>query len=327
MKTKNILMMAAVMVVGFASCSSEDELAQSNYPADNVVRINSNVNDMKTRASYTTETLDAFSFYIKNEANENYNYFNKKVENKSGVWNPESMMLWQGAKQSVSIIAVAPYNKYANGDVSRARDYTVSVETTQTESSCKSDFLVYKNMNFVPEEDLNSNGAVDVTFTHVFSLLNIHIEIGNQFNGSDGLASNIIKNVKIGGTITSCDVDFTTTPVSVIVDYTKSPTLVAPEEGDFEKATTEQVRAAANYSAILIPQTINEGFRIEFDIESESNGQTATTTYVWTSPESVTLESGKSHLLKLTVGKDLMLIGNMETTPWTEGTGGDLETE
>jgi len=327
MKTKNIWMMAAAMAIGFASCSSEDDLAQSNYPMDNVVRINTNVESMKTRASYTTETLDAFSFYIKNEANKNYTFSNIKVEKENNAWKSASMMLWQSATQSVSVIAVAPYNQYANGDVSQARDYTVSVEETQTENSRKSDFLVYKNTNFVPETDLNSNGEVDVTFTHVLSLLNIHIEIGNQFNGSDGLASNIIKNVKIGGTIISGDVDFTTTPVSVIVDYTKSPTLVAPEEGNFEKATTEQARATANYSAILIPQTIAEGFKVEFDVETTKDGITEKKTYMWISPKAVTLESGQKHLLKLSVGKDLMLMGNMEATPWTEGTGADLETE
>lgn len=326
MKTKNILMMAAAMAIGFASCSNEDDLAQSNYPMDNVVRINTNVEGMKTRASYTTETLDAFGFYIKNEANAKYTYSKIKVEKNGSNWIPASMMLWQSAKQSVNIIAIAPYNQYANGDISQTSMYPVTVEEKQTANSSNSDFLAYKNADFVPETGLNSNGAVDVTFTHVFSLLNIKIELGNEFYGSDGLASNIIKNVKIGGTIISGNVDFTTTPIGVSVDATLPTTLVEPEEGNFEKST-EKEQAAANYSAILIPQTITEGFKVEFDVEITKGSTTEKKTFVWISPNAVKLESGKSHQLDLTVGKDLVKGGKIISTPWKDGEGGTLETE
>ena len=39
--------MAAAMIT---SCSSEDELSQSNYPSDNIVRVTAGVNNAKTRA-------------------------------------------------------------------------------------------------------------------------------------------------------------------------------------------------------------------------------------------------------------------------------------
>ncbi len=42
-----ITAMAAAMIT---SCSNEDELSQSNYPSDNIIRITAGVNNAKTRA-------------------------------------------------------------------------------------------------------------------------------------------------------------------------------------------------------------------------------------------------------------------------------------
>lgn len=56
MKAIKILTMAALATAVFASCSSEDDLAQSNYPMDNVVRIMTSVDGMNTRASYGNST-------------------------------------------------------------------------------------------------------------------------------------------------------------------------------------------------------------------------------------------------------------------------------
>ena len=42
-----ITAMAAAMIT---SCSNEDELSQSNYPSDNIIRVTAGVNNAKTRA-------------------------------------------------------------------------------------------------------------------------------------------------------------------------------------------------------------------------------------------------------------------------------------
>ena len=52
MKAIQFFALTALGAALFASCSSEDELAQSNYPMDNVVRIMTSVDGMNTRASY-----------------------------------------------------------------------------------------------------------------------------------------------------------------------------------------------------------------------------------------------------------------------------------
>ena len=313
-------MLAAAMAIGFASCTSEDELAQSNYPADNVVRVTTSVEGMKTRASYTTDNLKEFAFCIVNaNSSDKYSYNNIKMTKDGTAWTPSKQMLWQNATQPVDIIAYAPFDKAGNTEkMNEVSKYPFSVELQQSAGSFSSDFLVYKKKGFVPGQDLK-NGAVDITFTHALSLLNINIQFGTDFNKTTPLASNPITNIKIGGSINKGYADFTADALSVLVDATASASLIAPEVGDFNAAANSDDHATANYSAILIPQTIAQGFRVEFEIDGKM--------YVWTASESVKLEASKKHQLNLTVGKDLTKTGNIVASPWKDGEGGTLETD
>ena len=99
MKAIKILTMAALATAVFASCSSEDELAQSNYPMDNVVRIMTSVDGMNTRASYgnSTDKLNSFGFCIINANSTTYTYDNVKVTKDGSNWKPATQMLWQNS--------------------------------------------------------------------------------------------------------------------------------------------------------------------------------------------------------------------------------------
>lgn len=321
MKAIKILAMAALATAVFASCSNDEDLTQSSYPADNVVRVTTNVEDITTRAFHTTNTLDEFAFCIGNANSRKYSYNNIMMTKEGTKWNPSVQMLWLNSTQPVDIMAYAPFNR--EGDhvtMIKVNKYPVSVSTQQMAGTYESDFLVYKKTGFVPEKDL-TNGAVDITFTHVLSLLNIKIEFGTDFNNTTPLASNPINNIIIGGSINQAYADLTADPITVAVDATCAPVLIEPERGEFTAAANKDAHATANYSAILIPQTIADGFRVEFEI----NGKI----YVWRAPESVIarLEAGKKHLLTLTVGKDFVKASSMKASPWVEGTGATLETE
>ena len=319
MKAIKILTMAALATAVFASCSSEDELAQNNYPMDNVVRVTTSVKDINTRAFHSTNTLDEFAFCIVNSNNTKYSYDNVKVTKEASTWTPASQMLWQNASQPVDIIAYAPYSNISRYEkMSNATNYPVYVKVQQEADTYESDFLVYKKKGFVPGTNL-TNGAVDITFTHALSLLNINIEFGNEFSKTTPLTSNPIKNINIGGSVNLGYADFTADAISVTVDATSAPVLIVPVLGDFNAAANNEAHATVSYSAILIPQTIAEGFRVEFEIDGKN--------YVWTASESVTLESGKKHQLNLIVGKDVVKSGYISASPWTEETGGTLETE
>ena len=263
--------------------------------------------------------LDEFAFCIVNPQSTKFSYDNVKVTKEASTWTPASQMLWQNASQPVDIIAYAPYSKISKYEkMSNATNYPVYVKVQQEADTYESDFLVYKKKGFVPEKDL-TNGAVDITFTHALSLLNINIEFGNEFSKTTPLTSNPINNITVGGSVDRGYADFTKDVISVTADATRAPVLIVPVLGDFNAAANNEAHAIVSYSAIFIPQTIAEGFRVEFEIDGKI--------YVWTASESVTLESGKKHQLNLTVGKDVVKSGYISSKPWTEGTGGTLETE
>jgi len=323
MKTKNILMVAAAMAIGFASCSSEDELAQSNYPQDNVVRINTNMEGMKTRASYgnSTDNLRSFGFCINNANSTTYTYDNVEVTKDGSNWYPGSQMLWQNANTAVDILAYAPFQETTSGGVYGNTNYAFSVEETQSKETYLSDLIVYKKASFTPNTDLNSNKAVGVTFEHALSQLNLTLELRDAFNQDEEkpVTAESVTDVKINGTVIGCKVDFTANPISVTANN-QATSSITPETVGFTAAVATTDHAIFNYSAIVIPQTVKENvFSIEFKVNDIA--------YIWTSTSPVTLGAGKSYQLKLYVGKEAVQSGAMNAKPWTEGKTADLETE
>ena len=324
MKAIKILTMAALATVVFASCSNDDELAQSNYPADNVVRIMTSVDGMNTRASYGSSTakLSSFGFCINNASNAKYTYDNIKVTQENGNWNPAIQMLWQNSTTAVDILAYAPYQDGNNG-IFRNANYAFSVQENQnTADDYSSDLIVYKKTGFKPELDLNTNQAVDVSFTHLLSQLNLIIELRDQFNQDEKnpVTAGFVTDVKVNGTIISSKVDFAAASIGVQVDGTQEATAITPETTEFKAAGKTTDHAAFNYSAIVIPQTVTTGnFSISFKVDGSD--------YIWTATSDVKFVSGMKHELHLLVGKDVVQGGTISATPWGDGGTGSLETD
>ena len=329
MKAIKILTMAALATVVFASCSNDDELAQSNYPADNVVRIMTSVDGMNTRASYGSSTakLSSFGICINNTSNAKYTYDNIKVTQEGSNWNPATQMLWQNSTTAVDILAYAPYQETtedANGKVNvfGKTDYAFSVKEDQSNAEdYSSDLIVYKKTGFKPESDLNTNQAVDVTFTHLLSQLNLTIELRDQFNQDEKkpVTSATVTDVKVDGTFIRSKVNFAADPISVLRDGHAS-TAITPETVAFKKADKTTDHATFKYSAIVIPQKVIVGqLCIKFKVDG--------TDYIWTGTSDVEFVSGKKYDLLLLVGKDVVQGGTISATPWGDGGTGSLETD
>ena len=314
--------MAALATVVFASCSNEDELAQSNYPADNVVRIMTSVDGMNTRASYGSSTakLSSFGICINNASNAKYTYDNIKVTQEGSNWNPATQMLWQNSTTAVDILAYAPYQDGNNGIFGKT-DYAFSVQEDQSKADdYSSDLIVYKQTGFTPGLELNTNKAVDVSFTHLLSQLNLTIELRDMFNHNNKVTDAFVTDVKVNGTYISSKVDFTAAPIGVRIDDTKAATAITPETTGFTEAKNATDHAIFNYSAIVIPQTVTTGI---FSISFKVNG----TDYIWTATSDVKFVSGMKHELHLLVGKDVVQGGTISATPWGNGGTGSLETD
>lgn len=332
MEKIKFLTMAALATAFFASCSNEDGLPQSNYPADNVVRITTSVDGMNTRASYggSTAKLSSFGFCINNAGSTKYTYDNIKVTQENGKWNPATQMLWQNSTTPVDILAYAPYQETTEDASGKVKvfgktDYAFSVKADQSGANdYSSDLIVYKQTGFTPGSELNTSKAVDVTFTHLLSQLNLTIELRDQFNQDEKkpVTSATVTDVKVDGTLIRSKVNFAADPISVQFDGRASKA-ITPETVAFTKADKTTDHATFKYSAIVIPQWIMAG---TFCISFKVNGND----YIWTSTSDVKFVSGKKYDLHLLVGKDVVQGGVISAKPWEEGTTGttgSLETD
>ena len=329
MKAIKILTMAALATAVFASCSNEDELAQSNYPMDNVVRIMTSVDGMNTRASYgnSTDKLSSFGFCINNANSTTYTYDNVKVTKEGSNWIPATQMLWQNSTTVVDILAYAPYQETTEDASGKVKvfgktDYAFSVKEDQSNAEdYSSDLIVYKQTGFKPGTELNTSKAVDVTFTHLLSQLNLTIELRDQFNQDEKkpVTSATVTDVKVDGTLIRSKVNFAADPISVQFDGRASKA-ITPETVAFTKADKTTDHATFKYSAIVIPQWIMAGsFCISFKVDG--------TDYIWTSTSDVEFVSGKKYDLLLLVGKDVVQGGVITARPWGEETIIEKETD
>ena len=323
------LAMAALATAVFASCSSEDELAQSNYPMDNVVRIMTSVDGMNTRASYgnSTDKLNSFGFCIKNANSEKYTYDNIKVSQEGNNWIPATQMLWQNSTTAVDILAYAPYQETTEDASGKVKvfgktDYAFSVKEDQSNAEdYSSDLIVYKQTGFKPGTELNTSKAVDVTFTHLLSQLNLTIELRDQFNQDEKkpVTSATVTDVKVDGTFIRSKVNFAADPISFLRDGQASAA-ITPETVAFKKADKTTDHATFKYSAIVIPQKVIAGqLCIKFKVDG--------TDYIWTGTSDVEFVSGKKYDLLLLVGKDVVQGSVITARPWGEETIIEKETD
>ena len=325
--------MAAAMIT---SCSSEDELSQSNYPSDNIVRVTAGVNNAKTRAEGAgTEMKKDFSLTIVNKNAPKYTYTDNVFSKTSGDWACSETLLWQNSETTVDIAAFAPAQTgkfngvYAEGSI---QPITYSVADDQSTKSDNNDLLYYYAKDFNPGTSL-VNKKLSIQFNHAFCMIDIVVTLGTEFNKPKVLDDSPIVKVTLDGTKIAANVDVknaatgstTTTAASVVTaSETATPTTITTTKGTFTKAANEEANAKSCFSCIAIPQTVAANtFKVSL--------MTAGKRYEWTSADKVELKSGYRYTLELSMGNDVVLLkgGSISASPWTEGDTGDkpLETD
>lgn len=325
--------MAAAMIT---SCSSEDELSQSNYPSDNIVRVTAGVNNAKTRAEGAGTPLEQpLSLTVVNKNAPKYTYTDKVFSKSSGDWACSETLLWQKSDALVDIVAFAPAQTgkfngvYANESI---QPIAYSVASDQSTSSANNDLLYYYAKDFNPGESLDK-GKLKIQFNHAFCMIDINVTLGTEFNKPEVLDDSPIVKVTLGGTKIEANVDVTKAAASVVTasetaaatDITTTKGSFTPAENADKKANPEK-NAISRFSCIAIPQTVAANtFKVSL--------MTAGKRYEWTSAEPVVLKSGYRYTLNLSMGNDVVLLkggsdnGGITATPWGPGTGGSLETD
>ena len=327
MKAIQFLGMTAFMAAMLTGCSNDSDLAHSNFPDDNIIRVTAGVNGAVTRAE-TEELNSNFSLTVVNKAplkeNERYSmysYGNKFFQKNGSEWICNDILLWQDAETKVDVAALAPainemtFNGIYNYEKKiKILEYSITADQkTQSEAN---DLLYYYKSDLVPRTALNSDGKLDIQFNHAFSMIDINVTLGTEYSKKE----NPINKVIVGGSKLKATVDVTNRNgygVAYASTEGENPeTDIITTPGTFTKATTDEENSEAKFSCILIPQTIDANkFKVTL--------KTSSKTYVWTSPSAITLKTGHKYTLALTMGKDKLTAqkGNISAGSWTEGTG------
>lgn len=315
--------MAAAMIT---SCSSDDELSQSNYPSDNIIRVTAGVNNAKTRAEGAgTEMKNDFSLTIVNKNAPKYTYTDKVFSKKSGDWACSETLLWQKSDALVDIVAFAPAQTgkfngvYANGSI---QPIAYSVASDQSTASDKNDLLYYYAPGFVPKDKLVDK-KLSIQFNHAFCMIDIVVTLGTEFNKPSIPTTSPITKVILEGTKIEANVNVTNAASVVTASETAAAAKITTTNGSFTTAANAEANAKSCFSCIAIPQTVAANtFKVSL--------MTAGKRYEWTSDKEITLQSGYRYTLNLSMGNDVVLLkgGSISATPWTEITSDKpLETD
>lgn len=335
MKAIQFLGMTAFMAAMLTGCSNDSELAHSNFPDDNIIRVTAGVNGAVTRAeTLGTELESNFSLTVINKAplgeEERYNKYTygNRIFEKTGTgteWSCRDILLWQDAETKVDVAALAPaidkttFSKSYDSWNEKITTMEYSITADQKTQSEANDLLYYYKSNMDPGKELKE-GKLNIQFNHAFSMIDINVTLGTEYSNKE----NPINKVIVGGSKLKATVDVANSEgygVAYPSESGNNPeTDIITTPGEFTMATTDH--STAKFSCILIPQKIDANkFKVTL--------KTSSKTYVWTSPSAITLESGHRYTLELKMGKDKLTAqkGNISAGSWTEGTGSDSSLE
>ena len=318
-----ITAMAAAMIT---SCSNEDELSQSNYPSDNIIRVTAGVNNAKTRAEGAGTPLEQpLSLTVVNKNAPKYTYVDKLFSKTSGDWACSETLLWRKSDALVDIVAFAPAQTgkfngvYANGSI---QPIAYSVADDQSTKSDNNDLLYYYAKDFNPGESLDK-GKLKIQFNHAFCMIDINVTLGTEFNKPSIPTTSPITEVTLEGTKIEANVIVTNAANIVTASETATAAKIITTKGTFDKAANAEANAKSHFSCIVIPQNVAANtFKVSL--------KTAGKLYEWTSDKEITLQSGYRYTLNLTMGDNVVLLkgGSITATPWTEITSDKpLETD
>ena len=341
MKVIHFFAITAMAAAMFTSCSNDGDLAQSNYPSDNIIRITAGVNNAKTRAegAGVTQLEKPLSLTVVNknantELANKYTHVNKVFsKDGNGVWNCSETLLWQNDTQPVDIVAFAPapndkFNGvYTDGSI---QPITYSVADDQSTKPDNNDLLYYYAPGIKPVDKLVDK-KLNIEMNHAFCMIDIVVTLGTEFNKPEVLKESPIVKVTLGGTKIEANVDVknAATTTASFVTASGEATDITTTKGTFTPAVDAEANAdpeknaISNFSCIAIPQTVAANtFKVSL--------KTADKLYEWTSAEPVELKSGYKYTLELSMGNNVVLLkgGSITAKPWTEITSDKpLETD
>lgn len=301
MKLSSLLPQMACALLLMASCSQEDSMRPGESPSSvGGIHITTQVSDIATRGITETATLQNFGICIQGsgEHASSLQYNNVEMTKNGEEWTSATPMLWQSEIPSADIIAYAPYQADISEALTTQKQFPVSVKAVQTQGDLSSDLLVFKAKDYAPTiVGENKDKIVAVKFDHAFSQLMITFNFHSAFS-NDEVDLSKIEDVRVEGTVLSGVCDFSHDKPQVTVKPDASAGTITPENVSFQAKDAEHASISAQYSSLLVPQTIqaaNQPLKVSFRLGE--------TTYSWKSNADIILEQGKYYTLSLNIRK------------------------
>lgn len=301
MKLSSLLPQMACTLLLMASCSQEDSMTPGENPSSvGGIHITTQVSGIVTRGITETATLQNFGICIQGsgEHASSLQYNNVEMTKNGEEWTSATPMLWKSEIPSADIIAYAPYQADISEALATQKQFPVSVKAVQTKEDLSSDLLVFKAKDYAPTiVGENKDKIVEVKFDHAFSQLMVTFNFDSAFS-NDEVNLSKIEDVRVEGTVLSGVCDFSHDKPQITVQAVAAAESITPENVSFQAKDAEHASISAQYSSLLVPQTIqaaNQPLKVSFRLGE--------TTYSWKSNTDITLEQGKYYTLSLNIRK------------------------
>ena len=305
MKQYSIYLAAAATLLLLAACAKDPSGGEPGSGLQ--MRLAPSVEGAATRAGETTFTrgtadLEAFWFQL-TAADPAYSYYGLVSKGTDGSWSAEAPLSWQNESAQVEISAawLAAHDPGEDYDFSQpeftdGKDIDLPLGQNVLESLKMAD-LLYLPATTVKYADTDG-GRLSVALRHALARLNVVITLGEAFydRGYTSTANNPVRNLMVvSETKTYTRFHFTpaTGAISPIAG-TAGP--ISPYPAGYTPGTATSP-ATAVYELVLVPATFEPG-------ELTVTFQVGVGSYEWTNNTAITLASGQTVTLPVSVSTE-----------------------
>ena len=291
MKTKNKFALVVLTTLGLAACSNDDDVQIMNMQ-DKPIIYSADISELSTRANQAL-LEGSFGLYLATDGTQEakYNATNLEVKYTNGQWKSSSQLYWKDNNTNVTFHAYMPYNN----QITDVTQYPITISTTQTSESQKTDDFCYAAEQ--TSTATSHNGNINVNFAHELTKLKINLTAASELSKEVTFETVSVNNTIISATYNLNNGTLTPSDEFSIIN------LSAGKNNTFE--------------GILIPQTYDKNLTITI---KASNGKK----YQFVSSEKLAFNSGISYELNLIVGRDKVTLGQITANPWVTVNGGNL---
>lgn len=318
MKHMKTWAMTAVSLIA-VSCnnSNVEDVAQKNM-ADTPIAFTAGVNTLASRAGHVGYLTEGeMGLFLSTEGTksyeEKYNAENEKVTGINGTWTTGSMLFWKSNTAKVSYSAYLPY-KHPLYEPVRPDILCCIIEpsVTQTAESILNDDLLYASGKDITAEE-NPNG-IALSFQHKFALLKVCLTKATEVDEAEE-----VSNVQVSLCFKQIAMDVKSG--QLYIEPYKNETTTVSMYGT--KADADASKFNDTWEALLIPKTFAaKEFQLTITVGTGENERT----FRYTAPGEIKLEEGTINTINLTIGRDKVIMGNVNAEEWTDGTNGVGET-